>query len=263
MNKENRAYVLPCEVVQDLLPLYHDQVVSDVTAAAVKTHLDTCQSCRTEYDALCVALPEQEKVESTGKKFKALVSKQKWKKLVAILLAVVLTAAAVTGAGAILSEWCVVPVPADVKDVCLIDTPAGKHIFICWLDTYSGITAASQHYDTADGENTLAVEHKHPILKWGNTNGFEKVQYWFLPVETNVDTVTFNGETVWTADEGIRAAPDYVYRLWELEQELHEAGGGLSGYGFEDDYVYLQFLDGHEEYWSYDGQQLDGPIARK
>ena len=49
----------------------------------------------------------------------------------------------------------------------------------------------------------------------------------------------------------------------ELEQELHEAGGGLSRYGFEDDYVYLQFPDGHEEYWSYDGQQMDGPIAGK
>ena len=36
---------------------------------------------------------------------------------------------------------------------------------------------------------------------------------------------------------------------------------GTAGYTFADDYVYLLFPDGHEEYWSYDGELLDAPSA--
>ena len=34
------------DIVQDLLPLYHDGVCSDKSRAAVEEHLQTCQDCR-------------------------------------------------------------------------------------------------------------------------------------------------------------------------------------------------------------------------
>ena len=37
---------LDCAIVRDLLSLYHDQVVSDTTKAAVESHLEGCESCR-------------------------------------------------------------------------------------------------------------------------------------------------------------------------------------------------------------------------
>ncbi len=48
---------LNCEIVCDLLPLYRDNIVSKVTSIAVKEHLESCQRCKTEYDALCIELP--------------------------------------------------------------------------------------------------------------------------------------------------------------------------------------------------------------
>ena len=36
---------LPCELVQDILPLYHDGVCSDTSRKLVDSHLDTCETC--------------------------------------------------------------------------------------------------------------------------------------------------------------------------------------------------------------------------
>lgn len=37
---------LPCELVQDLLPLYHDGVCSEVSKKNVEEHLGSCEKCR-------------------------------------------------------------------------------------------------------------------------------------------------------------------------------------------------------------------------
>ncbi len=36
---------LPCEIIRDLLPLYHDGVCSEVSKTIVSEHLKTCESC--------------------------------------------------------------------------------------------------------------------------------------------------------------------------------------------------------------------------
>lgn len=38
--------ILPCELVQDLLPLYHDGVCSEVSKEMIKGHLNGCENCR-------------------------------------------------------------------------------------------------------------------------------------------------------------------------------------------------------------------------
>ncbi|MGI6254190.1 MAG: zf-HC2 domain-containing protein [Acutalibacter sp.] len=43
---------VPCTVVKDLLPLYHDNVCSPETAALVEEHLQECESCQKEFHKL-------------------------------------------------------------------------------------------------------------------------------------------------------------------------------------------------------------------
>ena len=38
---------VPCNIIEDLLPLYHDNVCSEESRAMVKEHLQTCAKCRT------------------------------------------------------------------------------------------------------------------------------------------------------------------------------------------------------------------------
>ena len=42
---ENRQ-VIPCEVIRDILPLYHDRICSEQSRSLVETHLKTCAGCR-------------------------------------------------------------------------------------------------------------------------------------------------------------------------------------------------------------------------
>lgn len=37
---------LPCELIQDMLPLYHDGVCSEVSRKLVDSHLETCEKCQ-------------------------------------------------------------------------------------------------------------------------------------------------------------------------------------------------------------------------
>lgn len=43
---------LPCYLVEDLLPLYVDHLVSDKTADAIQSHLSQCRNCSLKYEAL-------------------------------------------------------------------------------------------------------------------------------------------------------------------------------------------------------------------
>lgn len=262
MNEEKRP-LLTCAVVRDLLPLYHDGVVSGETRSAVGEHLMGCEDCRREYEVLREVLPEAAgKGKTTLTRFRELLKQQKRKKIIAIILAAVLAAAAATGGVAALSQWYIVPVSADefeVRDVCLIDTPEGERAFVRWTYTYGGSSAIKSRI-SGDG-HTVNIEMKHPVLDWVSVKGHERSDFWFVSVEEEIDAVTFNGETVWTAEDETRESPGYVRAFWDWEQALHDLEGGTAGYDFADDYVYLLFPDGHEEYWSYDGERLDEPPA--
>lgn len=50
---------LPCYLVQDLLPLYHDKLCAPDTARDVDEHLDGCETCRAALDALDAPCEEQ------------------------------------------------------------------------------------------------------------------------------------------------------------------------------------------------------------
>ena len=43
---------IKCTVIQDLLPLYVDEVVSDDTKSLVNEHLLTCENCKNEYEQM-------------------------------------------------------------------------------------------------------------------------------------------------------------------------------------------------------------------
>ncbi len=43
----------PCNLIQDLLPLYHDGVCSEESRAIVEQHLAACSACKDSYTALC------------------------------------------------------------------------------------------------------------------------------------------------------------------------------------------------------------------
>ena len=79
---------LPCEVIEDLLALYHDDVCSELTKEIVEEHLAQCASCKAKLDLIEeeIHLPQQDyEAVDTLKKIK---KKVKIKEIRSILVTV-------------------------------------------------------------------------------------------------------------------------------------------------------------------------------
>lgn len=70
---------ISCEIIKDLLPLYHDCVCSNESKAMIEEHLANCDSCNAELQAMDVKLSvnyqeqnlrEAEAVKKLSKKWK-------------------------------------------------------------------------------------------------------------------------------------------------------------------------------------------------
>lgn len=82
---------LPCEMIRDLLPLYHDGVCSPVTKALVTEHLKDCPDCANAMQVLKteIQMPRLESDEAKPlKSIKRRFRKKTW--LLSILIGVVL-----------------------------------------------------------------------------------------------------------------------------------------------------------------------------
>lgn len=84
---------LSCEVIRDLLPLYHDGVCSNESKIIVEEHLAGCEGCKAELEAMNHALPDMHK-ELNLKEAEAVIKLSKrWKKgmFLSLLKGVLLT----------------------------------------------------------------------------------------------------------------------------------------------------------------------------
>lgn len=101
---------LSCDIVQDLLPLYEDEVCSPGSRAAVEAHLQTCESCR-EYRESVKKMPEVDTVSDgpeEKKRAKRLFHRLQLRwvlSAIAILLVCMLVNNQITGQGLALDNW--------------------------------------------------------------------------------------------------------------------------------------------------------------
>ena len=88
-----------CEVVRDLLPLYHDGVCSKKSREMVEEHLTECEACKKELEEIKkeISVPNASKKDAV-RAWKTLV-RNLWLRRIAsiVLVAVLLVAAAVSG----------------------------------------------------------------------------------------------------------------------------------------------------------------------
>ncbi len=272
MNEQN-IRKLPCDIVLDLLPLYHDGVVSTVTADAVAQHLEGCESCRSEYQALCDELPKVPTQESTTKKrFLDLMGRQKRKKVLAVIMAVVLTVAVMSGLGVFLTQPAIVNVSEEdvsVEHLYRFETEEGTRFFILYkyFSYGNGSDTWAPVWDTVRDAYTMDLKLKRTIFSLANTKGLVTTAYLFFdataPDGTICTAFSINGKVIWTEEEnGAEAVPGYLYSLYEARSQFFPGwSGAVDPAGeFHEDYVYIRFPDGREEYWDYDGNLIDGPI---
>ena len=94
-----------CEVILDLLPLYHDGVCSEKSKEMVEEHLKECESCQKALGEIRkeVSAPNVSR-QDAGRAWKTLTRNLWIRRVAAIVLTVVLTVAA-AAAGKEIYEW--------------------------------------------------------------------------------------------------------------------------------------------------------------
>jgi predicted anti-sigma-YlaC factor YlaD len=71
---------ISCEIIEDLLPLYHDGVCSNESKAMVEEHLAECENCKKELDIMDQILPITSMEQNLSEAEAVINLSNKWKK---------------------------------------------------------------------------------------------------------------------------------------------------------------------------------------
>lgn len=116
---------LPCHVIEDLLPLYHDRVCSPESASLVEEHLSQCEACtgtlskmREDQAPAAQAIDDAAPLRAIGASWK----NGKRRAFVKGTAIAVLSCAILIGAYLGLTQWKCIPVPKDLLEVTQVSS---------------------------------------------------------------------------------------------------------------------------------------------
>lgn len=249
---------LQCEIVQDLLPLYHDGVVNAVTQKAVEAHLEGCESCAMEYRLLKADLPLQTE-SATGSRFAAFARNQEKKRIVTAVIAAVLACAVLAGGLYVLTQVPMIPISASEYQIYRTyryEVDGKQYFFLLYTHPLynsptSGLYEAEQNEN--GGDLTMVINWRKPIIsaKIGDT-GAQIMTTRLHGSDGTYEALRFNDTVIWSEEEnGSDPIPSYVY-------DIHE--GSIPGFSYNVDItgnrLEVFFDDGRVMEWDLDGNLL-------
>lgn len=117
----------PCNLIQDLLPLYIDGVCSEDSKAIIEQHLSECPACKEYYASMCdaeeivIAPPNAEREYKKAASFQAVKKKLLRKQILIVAASIVLLAAIFFAAVGVLKKSVNVVEYDDNISVSMID----------------------------------------------------------------------------------------------------------------------------------------------
>lgn len=158
---------MDCNIIRDLLPLYHDGACSEESCRAVEEHLKNCEDCRRVLAEMAAPLPEPMRQENTAdaeavRKISGEWKKSKW--AARLKGAVVAAAACVVlfGLWYGLTQWDIVPVAVEkieISDVRQLSD--GRVLYRLCVD--DGYDLARIRFSYDEGGN-MYVEPIRPVV---------------------------------------------------------------------------------------------------
>lgn len=253
MSNTNKNIELNCEIVRDLLPLYHDGVVSDSSKLAVEKHLEVCEPCKNEYEELSAELSIESTENNTKNTFIKMMSKQKVKRICILITSIVLTCVLVISTMFVLTEVPLVKVPeTEIKiyNTYGYETETGYEFFILYnINAYECMFfGLGEHKD-----DIQYLEAKRPIIsdELGTNDEVWFFEYEYFPDDAeNIDYLLFGGDIIWSKEENKNdKIPEYVY---EYNSEKFE-GMDIDAKNERIEYYYT---DGTTKKWTFDGKVI-------
>ena len=264
---------LPCEVVKDLLPLYHDGVVSSDTGIMVESHLNHCEKCRVELDSIC----NGDKIEkgiieynekSSFSAFRNGVSAIKRKGTIRGVLITALAVAVLLSGFIFLRTNSVIKVPVDqlkIDDVIRYDigTDGGEGLFFTYEMDWDGGYAVI--YNVSKDPKELDIAIKRTAFwekKFTRHQRYCCVLNDFTKESADVktaETIKVNGQVIWTKDQGVtNNPPDYVSALSQFEHPKEDVSPeeNTISVDIRIDSISAAFEDHHGVKWDKEGNVI-------
>lgn len=260
---------LECDIVCDLLPLYHDGVVSEATKAAVEQHIHECDKCRDELKMLQKELPgEATTAPVTRRSFANMMRNQKRRRILWTGISVVLVIALLVGAYFGQLQLPIFDVPEEeitVHRVYRYETEDGYKFFLLY---------SAPHYDymrlgtdIEDDGTTLTLNLQKPLIstKHEGIGSSGQVSVYSCGWSSSDDggrefgtfeQIKFGEKIVWTEDNADDSIPEYVY----AHEEMHSNSGKVTGWltGVDEGFVGAVYSDGRTVIWDLDGNVISG-----
>lgn len=141
---------LPCSVIQDLLPLYAEDLTSDVSKTLVEEHLPACEDCRKRLEELKAPPPALPPEAVPMQQVKKLLRKQT---LAAILLVFFLT----TALSLVVLGHMTAPEPVDSNAVAFYENNNGFFSFRITHSAPAGTKLQMDYFTDENGRNCVAI----------------------------------------------------------------------------------------------------------
>ena len=156
------------EIVQDLLPLYHDGVCSERSRAAVEEHLKTCEACQAALAAMDAPLPEAEKAAADDaaavKKISREWERGKWKARMKGAAIAAVVCLLLFGAWMAATELFVFPVDSEKIEITnMRQLSDGRILYHFYIDDELNLRTLGFDYAEVDGEGHMYCVPKRAL----------------------------------------------------------------------------------------------------
>ncbi len=234
MNK-NENNTLDCDIVCDLLELYHDDVVRPTTKKVVDSHLESCENCKKEYEKIN-AIPPSSAELSTRKEFAKLMKKKKTKQIVTTVICCLLACLILTSSYLFLTEAHIRVRDVEVHQVYKYDVPDGPDFFFVMYSYECGSSSSprvevKREYteDPYTEKTSIVYDTMIPFVLNHDYDGTHMEIIFFRADEISTDKqgiisrldcdeLIMCGKVVWSkelnADDEV---PDYVKAYYDME----------------------------------------------
>lgn len=250
---EKRKSDLPCSVVRDLLPLYHDEVVSAETAEIVAEHIGQCEACAKEYKEISREIPQ----ESKGVRGEQFVSAIQRIRKNAVLKggAIVATIVAVCiGIWVFLTSVPIVPMEEGDYEVSHVyrydyDRENGDGLF--YIIKFYYLNDILFDTEMSEDGKTMTLILRRPILCKREETPLANA---FLDDLGESTLVKVNENVIWKSSDGIsKNIPEYVDEWNRME---YDDSGKYSEAAFyiDNNEIHIEYDDGTLKRWTYDGE---------
>lgn len=166
-----------CNIIQDLLPLYVDGVVSQDTQEFVEEHLEHCEECKREVEFMRtdLSLP----IEKKAPLFKGLKKKWRNKKLIISGVSILLTSLILFGAFYYVYHFDTV-VPYSEALIQIESRNNGELVSHYYGDDYYSIVATDPLLVQTDGQekNIVFLHYTETIAESHSKKLFQKESAW-------------------------------------------------------------------------------------